>query len=586
MERTRRIRTFGGRRRNHSSLLPLRSDTSRIPSLSSTISCCYCDYKFSALNAFLFRFGSKYSHRLRVWFSIGVGFSLAALAGATLLLVWELTSSSKLVDNLAGSFLFGVSPQVYGLSLSIGDAAHLFFATLVSVSVHEFGHAIAAASFPLVVFLVVGEQSTHSWLFLLMGETSEGIQVEYIAVFIAGLFPGALVAFDYEKLHALERINALRVYCAGIWHNAAVLNVPSASLLSGYLSPGDLIVSLDGKHVHDEHEWKELTTLLQDRSFQHSNLFNYNNSQESARLEKGYCVPTSVMEDNRTIHLGDLQYACPDGFAEFRATECPELNKLDEGFVQAEGLERRLKRYCLTDKDIVSLKKCGGGWLGDIGEESSCSCSESESCLSPVQQPGLVWAEITYSRPYCLQLETESSSDSETVDLTPHKCGGTFVFIGDLVSMAHSVQLTSYQPRYRFPFSAYLPKVMEKAAICIFYVSLTLALLNSLPVFYLDGESILELALSYFTWLRPSKRPKALRACLICGTIISLVAFLKILIFTIFNGKVLPADNEDRVNPFTNELEWESFPLISLLHILRQNLSNILVPNNIFKLPR
>ncbi|CAN1225981.1 Membrane-bound transcription factor site-2 protease homolog [Linum grandiflorum] len=514
MERTRRIRTFGGRRRNHSSLLPLRSDTSRIPSLSSTISCCYCDYKFSALNAFLFRFGSKYSHRLRVWFSIGVGFSLAALAGATLLLVWELTSSSKLVDNLAGSFLFGVSPQVYGLSLSIGDAAHLFFATLVSVSVHEFGHAIAAAS--------------------------EGIQVEYIAVFIAGLFPGALVAFDYEKLHALERINALRVYCAGIWHNAAccavcglllfllpwilcplylrgehpmVLNVPSASLLSGYLSPGDLIVSLDGKHVHDEH-------------------------------------------------------------------------KLDEGFVQAEGLERRLKRYCLTDKDIVSLKKCGGGWLGDIGEESSCSCSESESCLSPVQQPGLVWAEITYSRPYCLQLETESSSDSETVDLTPHKCGGTFVFIGDLVSMAHSVQLTSYQPRYRFPFSAYLPKVMEKAAICIFYVSLTLALLNSLPVFYLDGESILELALSYFTWLRPSKRPKALRACLICGTIISLVAFLKILIFTIFNGKVLPADNEDRVNPFTNELEWESFPLISLLHILRQNLSNILVPNNIFKLPR
>ncbi|CAN1225989.1 Membrane-bound transcription factor site-2 protease homolog [Linum grandiflorum] len=216
-----------------------------------------------------------------------------------------------------------------------------------------------------------------------MGETSEGIQVEYIAVFIAGLFPGALVAFDYEKLHALERINALRVYCAGICFTVfllQVLNVPSASLLSGYLSPGDLIVSLDGKHVHDEHEWKELTTLLQDRSFQHSNLFNYNNSQESARLEKGYCVPTSVMEDNRTIHLGDLQYACPDGFAEFRATECPELNKLDEGFVQAEGLERRLKRYCLTDKDIVSLKKCGGGWLGDIGEESSCSCSEV--CLS------------------------------------------------------------------------------------------------------------------------------------------------------------------------------------------------------------
>ncbi|CAN1328026.1 Membrane-bound transcription factor site-2 protease homolog [Linum perenne] len=476
MERPRRVRTFG-RGRNHS-LLPLRSDITRIPSLSSTISCWYCDYKFAAFNGFLFRFGRRYSRQLRVWFSIGVGFSLAALIGATLLLVWELAtslsilqgSSSSKLDDLASSFLFGFSPQVYGISLSIGDAAHLVFATLVSVSVHEFGHAIAAAS--------------------------EGIQVEYIALFIAVLFPGALVAFDYELLHGLERINALRVYCAGIWHNAAccavcglllfllpwilcpfylhgenpmVLYVPSSSLLSGYLSPGDLIMSLDGKHVHDEH-------------------------------------------------------------------------KLDEGFMQDEGSERRPIQYCLTGKDIVNLNKCGSGWLGETSEGSSCLCSEGESCLSPVQQPGLVWAEITYSRPYsseCQHLETDSSSDSETVDSMPHKCGGTFVFIGDLVSVAHSVQLTSYQPRYLLPFSAYIPKTLEKATICIFYASLALALLNSLPVFYLDGESILELAMSYFAWLRPSKRAKALRACLVLGTLISLLAFLKIFIFSIFNGKAV-----------------------------------------------
>lgn len=53
-------------------------------------------------------------------------------------------------------------------------------------------------------------------------EGSEGIQIEYIAIFIAVLFPGALVAFNYEVLQALPAFTALRVYCAGIWHNAVV----------------------------------------------------------------------------------------------------------------------------------------------------------------------------------------------------------------------------------------------------------------------------------------------------------------------------------------------------------------------------
>lgn len=53
-------------------------------------------------------------------------------------------------------------------------------------------------------------------------ESSEGVQVEYLAIFVAILFPGALVAFNLESLHALQRISALRIYCAGIWHNAVV----------------------------------------------------------------------------------------------------------------------------------------------------------------------------------------------------------------------------------------------------------------------------------------------------------------------------------------------------------------------------
>lgn len=46
--------------------------------------------------------------------------------------------------------------------------------------------------------------------------------MEYIAVFIAAIFPGGLVAFDHDLLQSLPSFNALRVYCAGVWHNAVV----------------------------------------------------------------------------------------------------------------------------------------------------------------------------------------------------------------------------------------------------------------------------------------------------------------------------------------------------------------------------
>lgn len=60
-------------------------------------------------------------------------------------------------------------------------------------------------------------------------------------------------------------------------------------------------------------------------------------------------------------------------------------------------------------------------------------------------------------------------------------CVKTFVFEGDVMSIK-SVLLTSYQPRWSTKFGAYLPYVLEKLLMFTFHVSLTLAVLNSLPV--------------------------------------------------------------------------------------------------------
>lgn len=136
----RRFRRFS-RSHNNQTVLPL-----RITHLSNTVSCWYCDLKSSALNDPLFHFGRKYIRYLRVWFSVGTGFSLTTLFGVTLVLLWELArflnlfSSNYEIISLLSDLLFGYSPSV----LSLADAGYICISTVISVAAHELGHALSA----------------------------------------------------------------------------------------------------------------------------------------------------------------------------------------------------------------------------------------------------------------------------------------------------------------------------------------------------------------------------------------------------------------------------------------------------------
>ncbi|XP_019422201.1 PREDICTED: membrane-bound transcription factor site-2 protease homolog [Lupinus angustifolius] len=526
----RRIRRFRNQRHTNT-LLPLHLSSF---SHHNTISCWYCDYKIFSFNKPLFDFGQRHAKFLKVWFSIGVGFAVSVLLGVTLFLLWELARAlhlcggSNKLGNLTSAFLFRFSPLLPGLSLSLSDAGYICISTVISVFVHEVGHAVAA--------------------------TSEGIQIEYIAIFMAVLFPGALVAFNYELLQSLPHFTALRMYSAGIWHNAVccaacglalfllplllfpfyssshgpmVLNVPRTSPLSGFLVPGDVILSVDNVPIRNAQEWLEINTLTYDIK-----LNNVNNSQHTGDLwlaNKGYCVPSVMMEESKITESLENQDACPSGLAAFVKVSCSVNITLDDGQSQTDNLNRKRNMYCLNAKDVVKLNKCGDHWGPVATNGSGCTCSQDEFCLAPVQEPGLVWVEITYSSPSpeCSLQERIRSSVSETSGIKETNCGGTFIFVGDVISMAHSIQLTSYRPRLGLKFVAYLPNLLERILMWTFHVSLALAVLNGLPVYFLDGEYILEASLSHFTWLSPRKRKKVLKLCLLGGSLISVIGFFQ-----------------------------------------------------------
>nr|XP_043633829.1 membrane-bound transcription factor site-2 protease homolog [Erigeron canadensis] len=499
-------------------LLPLR----RVPSpLANSISCWYCDYKTSFFNEPIFHFGRKYSRWLKIWFSIGMGFSLTTLIGVTMIVLMEsarvlnLYNEIPWLSNILNGSILGLYAPVVKYSISMADVGYMCVSTIISVSVHELGHALAA--------------------------TSEGIQIEYAAVFLAVLFPGALVAFNHELLEMVPRVATLRIYCAGIWHNAAlcvvcaltlfllpfilyplylhgeslmVLDVSRESPLYNYLAPGDLITKLDGKRVRNSREWMDTAYLLDKQIFQTTNHYVSN---------KGYCVPNLEIAETKNPEIVDNEFKCPNELTLFTTIPCDRSSTMNDSSSNAS--DHQLTRehvYCFPAKGVLGEKKCGDRWDDIVKDNSTCLCTENESCSTPIYMPGVAWVEITFSRP-CSSYNDSGSEEN--------RCGGTFVFIGDMMSMARSIWLTGYLPRWSY-IGALIPVVVEKLLVNSFHVSLMLALLNSLPMYYLDGESILEVALCCLS-LTPRIREAVLRSSLLTGTLVCCLLLLRFILFVI-----------------------------------------------------
>ncbi|KAI7738236.1 hypothetical protein M8C21_009767 [Ambrosia artemisiifolia] len=473
-------------------LLPLH----RSPHLSNSISCWYCDFKTSVFNEPIFHFGRKHFRWLRIWFSIGMGFSLTTLIGVTLIMFLESAKALNIyngipwLNNILDGSILGFYSSVFKYSISVADIGYMCVSSIISVAVHELGHALAAT----------------------------------------------------------------RIYCAGVWHNAAfcvvcaltvfllpfilyplyshgeslmVLDVSAESPLYGYLSPGYLITNLDGNHIRTSEEWMETVYLLDKQIFRNTNHYISN---------KGYCVPNLAIAESKNAEIVDNQFKCPNDLTLFTTISCVDSSTVND--ISSNGTVHQLMMenvYCFPAKGVLGEKKCGNGWNSAVKNDTNCLCTEDESCSTPIHMPGVSWVEITFSRPYssdCTQSGNEIGSSYNKSWSEESKCGGSFVFIGDMMSMSRSIWLTEYQPRWPYGF-AYFPDLVEKLLVNSFHVSLMLALLNSLPVYYLDGESILEVALCFFGSLTPRTRDAVLQSSLVAGTLICCLLFLRILLSVI-----------------------------------------------------
>lgn len=148
--------------------------------------------------------------------------------------------------------------------------------------------------------------------------------------------------------------------------------VPSASPISPYLSPGDVIVSLDGIHINSSHEWMEMAALLNKLALQNVNNTTYVESVGRISSRKGYCVPDSVLEESRKIEALGNQSGCTDDLVSFVSVPCSGTSAFDD-----DHPKRIVRAHCLNAKEVVKFGKCGHGWMMSKTDGDNCICSQA-----------------------------------------------------------------------------------------------------------------------------------------------------------------------------------------------------------------
>ncbi|KAG1367691.1 hypothetical protein COCNU_14G001590 [Cocos nucifera] len=242
---------------------------------------------------------------LHVWFTVGVAFSFMALLGVSVMLLWGSAGPFHLQSREMGIN----SLSVPGLSLSIMDVGIMIVSTLMSVALHEFGHAVAAAR-------TLGRKLSTSFILQVMG-------------------------------------------------------VPQTSALSGYLSPYDVIISLDGSNIKSPQEWINKMAKINAKVLPKFTDLEEPVHSRAVRVRKGYCIPNSWVENSRND-----QFSCPDELTAFVSISCFNSSLLVSSIHGDDDKNKVEHGHCLTAQDVVKLKKCGDEWEITGDDRSHCACSE------------------------------------------------------------------------------------------------------------------------------------------------------------------------------------------------------------------
>lgn len=390
----------------------------------------------TAFNRTLLRWGSGYNNFLNIWFSTGLYCTLFLLPCAILILFVAVCQDLfiKHSDNDHSEVLTTVIP---GIDLPASELGYYSLTLIVCSVFHEFGHAITAVK--------------------------EDVHLRNLGVTIFFILPVAYVNISTERLYNLNPWRALKILCAGIWHNIVLsflaylllnclpiafslffesgngVTVTYITSFSPLLGPkgfdvGDVATKINNCPVYDEPSWIECLQL--------------------SKFEKPeFCVDTEWIHNlDESVPLKVL----PNGVYDCCSKEKSE-NLCFEYIERNNGILEIPPHMCLPVRKIV--------------EQSTIFCNNNAKCENGLHCIKPIFDNVTN----LFKINRREKPD--------------IVYIGHASDLTQTIKVSSFIPRLFFNNTA-LPDAVQKFLTYIVVFSFSLGILNLIPVLFMDGEHI------------------------------------------------------------------------------------------------
>ncbi|KAG0722203.1 Membrane-bound transcription factor site-2 protease [Chionoecetes opilio] len=469
----------------------------------------------------------------RLWFSVGVVVVGLLLVPSLFLLISGLANHLRPVQGQAVATLM---PMVPGINIPMQELPHYFVTLLLASLIHEAGHAFAAVQ--------------------------EDVHVNGFGFLLMFILPGAYVDVPTEEIRALTPFRQLKILCAGVWHNIVLVVLALAlALASPYLlqplyhsgtgltvlhitrdSPargvmgleaGDVITAVNKGAVAGVAEWRAALILcagvwhnivlvvlalalalaspylLQPLYHSGTGLTVLHITRDSpargvmgleagdvitavnkgavagvaewraalvvsaTRDQTGFCVPEAVVHNHdETVQHAfegvDGSVQCCEGDSD--AHLCFELlvdREADEGVAAMHPFSCLPARLAIAK----SVKAC----------TTTTPCPSDTHCLAPSLRNTTRLVQISRG-------VRRGLGGAEQEDV---------LYLGPPAYLYHTVTLTSYISKYSF-LSPSWPNTLEIYCDYMVKFSGALAVLNMVPVLYLDGYWIFGAIIDYF----------------------------------------------------------------------------------------
>ena len=338
---------------------------------------------------------------------------------------------------IASEFSFDRPPQVLtpiipGVNLPYHQLALYLLAIMVSAIFHEAGHGLAAVH--------------------------ENVKVNGVGVLCFIIYPAAFVDLCSEGLSTLSPRKKLRIYCAGVCHNFIlaivalvfllispfvlslfysvsggiyVMSVDSDSVLHNKVFPSDVIMQLNGCHTSTNADY--LACL----------------GDIITNAQSGYCVEQKYIEEHEDP--GPAAAASQD-------TNCCGDNLDSDLCFRIAGYENPYR--CMHARIVSQKPPC----------KHDSDCESSSLCSLPVlsEQERLV------------RISLRGIAPSQDI-----------LYLGTGYDLLYILSTSNYIPKSDLCIPE-LPTFIETFLSMIVSISGALALLNSLPCYYLDGYWIFD----------------------------------------------------------------------------------------------